>query len=64
MTKLCPKIGILIAFFCDLGLACGPVKNMGSVSYVVVAGGIKPAVSNIEVYNVKENTWAAGKKET
>ena len=40
------------------------MKNMGSVSHVVVAGGIAPAVSNIEVYNVKENTWAAGKKET
>ena len=44
------------------------MKHMGSVSHVVVAGGISVAtntiVSNVEIYNVKENTWAAGKKET
>ena len=55
---------ISIAFLSDLGLACGPVKNMGSVSHVVVAGGVQPTVSIVEIYHVKKNTWAAGKKET
>ena len=43
---------ISIAFLSDLGLACGPVKDMGSVSHVVVAGGVQPTVSVVEVYHV------------
>ena len=62
--KPCSKTRGQYLLICSKGLACGPIKSLGSVSHVVVAGGIKPAVSNIEVYNVIENTWAAGKKET
>ena len=62
--KPCSKTRGQYLLICSKGLACGPIKSLGSVSHVVVAGGIEPVVSIVEIYNVKENTWAAGKKKT
>ena len=66
--KPCKTTGQYI-LVCLKGDSCGPIKSMGSVTHVVVAGGVLGGfpghtTSFVEIYNVKESSWAAGKVQS
>ena len=61
--KPCSKTRGQYLLICSKGLACGPIKSLGSVSHVVVAGGVgahQDITSVVEIYDVKKSSWAAG----